>query len=1253
MGYDYESLLDEHFQHLCQSLLTETFPRLQCMPIGMPDGGRDGTSPSDLRGTIIFQVKFARNPQAVKDPVAWVKSAIEGEVEKIEELVKRNATEYILITNMPGTSHLDSGRIDKVSAYLQQVLQIPAACWWRDELDRRLDRNFDLKLRFPSLLNGADFLRLFWESSRERPAAENSALKAYLAAQYEQDKTVRFKQAELQASSLFQIFVDVPVSVTPKRGRKAFDPRVAAQLAAAARRAAEAAGENVLQMQDAGSDGQPEYVIGQAGEVFIRSSKGSGPYILARAGAADVLLDAEFATNTRFVVLEGAPGQGKSTLTQYLGQVHRARLLTVNDGRDLPRLHFQSSIAIPFRLELRDLAQWLNGVDPWSNEDGRLHKEHRSLETAIAGQVHHLAGYAPFGVADLHRLIESTPVYLLLDGLDEVADLNDRRRVVEEVLAAITRLDGIAKHLRVLVTSRPTVFSSSATFPEDRFTFLKLGSIHRELALQYTDRWAVARNLEEKDKAEVRAVLADKMNAPHMAELAKNTMQLSILLSLIYLRGASLPDKRTELYDTYVDTFFNRESEKSAIVRKNRKLLIEIHWYLAYYIHANAEGNRTNGRIRVGELRRVLGEYLVKEGRSPDLVEELVIGTVERVVALVSRVEGTYEFEVQPLREYFAARFLYETASYSPAGRLRKGTKPDRFDAVARNPYWLNVARFFAGCFSKGELLDLAERVCLLITSRQGTYPRSLAIAFLQDWVFAQSVTATNQVIGTIFDDYGIRVYGGLTPLRRDQVDIDDDFHLSHEAGGNRLAEILWERLKRERRRTERTDAQCRLLVRHADNSAMAEAWLAEAKKRKGDRLEGWLRIGRFLGVLSKISEADIELLLGEKTREPSWVSVALSGAAHINLEQPELRQSLAYALNHPKSLGSINIRTAPGLLLALSSPELWVEALKPFYYGLLQRGGLSDNVPSFFDPRLDALGHKFVGLMREPRHTSLSPWVEAIQGLDGEFGSTWTSREIALISGAVIDPAERGAGARQLLGEQFLITDRVRFAKRRPRNVEWWIEQASCATTDLDKAFWIAMTYIWADNATVLQAVPTINEFMRALPSDMRSVVAYACRRSVNYSDRARKYLPVRVGDLSNMRVSAPTLCLLSPRLQEYDQSMLASIDRHAREPWTASSLLAVAVALWGNGTIPTSRFLSLCEKAHALNGRLWTRMGTDSVGARATKENLNEVTARAWSMPDGVLIWSVRFANRARKVRSVLSVAEEEDWLGQSETQ
>ena len=179
-------------------------------------------------------------------------------------------------------------------------------------------------------------------------------------------------------------------------------------------------------------------------------------------------------------------------------------------------------------------------------------------------------------------------------------------------------------------------------------------------------------------------------------------MQLAILLSLIHTRGGSLPDKRTALYDSYVDLFFSREAEKSSVVRDHRDLLIDIHRYLAWVLHAEAQTKKTAGSASAEKLRRLVEAYLMEEGHDVSLAQRLFTGMVERVVALVSRVEGTYEFEVQPLREYFAARHLYDTAPYSPPGRERRGTLPDRFDALARDLFWQNVTRFYAGCLQQG-----------------------------------------------------------------------------------------------------------------------------------------------------------------------------------------------------------------------------------------------------------------------------------------------------------------------------------------------------------------------------------------------------------------------------------------------------------------------------------------------------------------------------------------------------------------------
>jgi hypothetical protein len=242
----------------------------------------------------------------------------------------------------------------------------------------------------------------------------------------------------------------------------------------------------------------------------------------------------------------------------------------------------------------------------------------------------------------------------------------------------------------------------------------------------------------------------------------------------MHTRGSSLPEKRTALYESYVDLFFSREAEKSVTVREHRELLIGIHGHLAWLLHCEAQDSRDHGgsgSITDERLRQVVRQYLDSEGHDTALVDELFKGMVERVVALVSRVQGTYEFEVQPLREYFAAKYLYETAPYSPAGRERKGTRPDRFDALARDFYWLNVARFYSGFFSKGELPSLVDRIEVLLVEEpfsHTSHPLVLAAMLLADWVFSQHPKSVATLVGLLLRGSGLRaVAAAMGPRAR------------------------------------------------------------------------------------------------------------------------------------------------------------------------------------------------------------------------------------------------------------------------------------------------------------------------------------------------------------------------------------------------------------------------------------------------------------------------------------------------------
>ena len=120
LKYPLEALGDERFQQVCQALLAREFPSTQCFPLNQADGGRDAISPQLHSGGdfIVFQVKYVVDPaKKVKDH-KWLINTLKGESEKLSKLIPKGARAYVLLTNLPGTGHLQVGSIDTMTPCL-------------------------------------------------------------------------------------------------------------------------------------------------------------------------------------------------------------------------------------------------------------------------------------------------------------------------------------------------------------------------------------------------------------------------------------------------------------------------------------------------------------------------------------------------------------------------------------------------------------------------------------------------------------------------------------------------------------------------------------------------------------------------------------------------------------------------------------------------------------------------------------------------------------------------------------------------------------------------------------------------------------------------------------------------------------------------------------------------------------------------------------------------------------------------------
>src|SRR5207245_2892024 len=143
----------------------------------------------------------------------------------------------------------------------------------------------------------------------------------------------------------------------------------------------------------------------------------------------------------------------------------------------------------------------------------------------------------------------------------------------------------------------------------------------------------------------------------------------------------------------------------------------------------------TSGSIPTPQLRTISYDYLRRRGFdfSEQELNELFSVTTQRIGALIERTPGTFEFEVQPLREYFVGQFLYHRGP--PEVPLNTGVsnfKRQRFEALVSRPDWLNVLRFFAGSFEESELGSLATWMSKAASEpgmAQAAYPRLVAFS--------------------------------------------------------------------------------------------------------------------------------------------------------------------------------------------------------------------------------------------------------------------------------------------------------------------------------------------------------------------------------------------------------------------------------------------------------------------------------------------------------------------------------------------
>jgi hypothetical protein len=1079
MEYSLEKLGHGRFQKMCQALVMEEYANVECFPVGVPDGGRDVLArPTGQDGNefIVFQVKFTEYPGRINDAAKWLEGTISKEASKIKDLIERGAKKYILITNVEGSANLNIGERDRIKDFCNESLDLPFECWWRSEVERRIDISDNIKWSYPSIMSGKDVVKeLIIKRAKNNGLKHDTTLRSYLSNRYSNNKNIRFKQVDLKGK-ISRLYIDIPVY-----------------------------------LEDEGSGNQDtEKVLGGIRSKYKLSNayRSSYRYNLSDEkglGAAELLINKKLNSELNKVVIEGAPGQGKSTVVQYICQMMRSRVLNKEERGIFQKNHSEFKTRLPFKIELRDYAKWLGKENPFPT-GFNFDKWNPSVESFLCEQISYWSGGARFTVDDLHATMRVSPILLVFDGLDEVADIDIRREVVSRVRDAVERVEAISNDIQSIVTSRPAAFTNSPGMSRNDFTYLHLGSVSKSLIDSYSNKWVNAKGLDEKEKRSVKSVISRKLEEPHIRELAQNPMQLTILLNLIYMRGPSLPNNRTALYDKYIEYFLNRESQKSEVIRENRKLIYELHCYLAWILHSEAETGRSSGKLTESEMKDFINKYLDIKGYKEDIVDDLFHGMVERVVALVSRVEGTYEFEVQPLREFFTAKYLYETTPYSPSWNPKPGTIPERFAAISRNFYWLNVTRFFAGCLNRGELPALKHGLKKLATDPDFSlisYPRRLMVKLLSDRVFEQSPKVRDELVDILTETEGflclIKSSGGRF------LGSSGNIELPSGEGRNKVVNKCFSILD-DRPNRDVALSILDVISENTDKEERKNLWMSSVKTKTGYSKSVWLNYGYILNILPELNVKELKGIINDNDNNKDTRNVLFMSDKHEYLSSSEewfssvVGDILSFKnRSFPKSMdGSLDLVSAvhdPNRYSSLLSQEGDASALMFFEAAPKARRFMPLPEPSEvelpeyndltdFSSAYEVIYDNFERSLNE-WNSLVDPWNNVLEALRSAFGTHISHIGLAALSGGITSNTETCTAASDLFDHSLPLSSRARYARLRAGNPKWWSSTLCRAESDKQKVLSILVLLCWASGNTILSTLDELQEVTDSLSSE------------------------------------------------------------------------------------------------------------------------------------------------------------------------
>lgn len=727
---DFRGLTSRSFEQLVQALAVKFIATGVDIFGDGPDGGREATyrgamnfpgEPANWDGYLVIQAKFRTKLTQDARDAAWLASELRSELEKFCDTARNlESPEYYIISSNVELSSVQSsgqgatvrqrgrsrkGGHEKLEAVFKEFaprLNLKGwDIWHADKLRTLIDLSPELRRSFASWLTSSEIVFRILEDWPNKPKDFESALRRFIARDIRTKRGAGLHQAGHSSeteTNLDDVFIDLPFRLMD--GLPVDDLDV-----------------------DPRDEGQipriVSFLVGKAGE---------------KLDSATVERERRRASTTstprpdRYLIL-GGPGQGKSTVAQFLAQILRARWLHGSEGSHritsevsrivsdverrakLERIDTSGPTRFPLQI---NLPAWADAI---SNRGADAGSRRMSL---IDYASQHISDIANSSITsdDLRRWLGKHPWAVILDGLDEVPPTGNRAQVIGAISEFWDEVSNESADLLLVVTSRPQGYNDD--LDPTLYTKLELSSLTPSIALRYADQLAIARIPDQGHRRRVQIALTDAAQNQTTARLMVSPLQVAIMLALIQERGEA-PTDRWRLFSGYYEVIRNRERTKegpiSEVLRNRSRDIDSIHYLSGMILQAESEcTGSAEAFFTEQRFKRLVGAYLAEQGNSgtalQSLTDQIVSASLQRLVFLRARIEGQIGFDVRSLQEFMAAAKLMAARPNSVVDRLRR---------IAPISHWRHVFQIAASkCFSVEDAAHYRDTIVTICEELSG-----------------------------------------------------------------------------------------------------------------------------------------------------------------------------------------------------------------------------------------------------------------------------------------------------------------------------------------------------------------------------------------------------------------------------------------------------------------------------------------------------------------------------------------------------